>query len=42
MILPKALALSVQIIMLVATVDRVPQLDAGVQGNCRTGRCDFP
>jgi DNA repair exonuclease SbcCD ATPase subunit len=27
MILPKALALSVQIIMLVATVDRVPQLD---------------
>ena len=27
MILPKALALSVQLIMLVATVDRVPQLD---------------
>jgi hypothetical protein len=27
MILPKALALSVQLIMLVATGDRVPQLD---------------
>ena len=27
MILPKALALSVQLIMLVATVDRAPQLD---------------
>ena len=27
MILPKALALSVQLIMLVATVDRTPQLD---------------
>ena len=43
MILPKTLALSVQLIIPVAAADGVPQqCRAGLQGNCRAGRRDLP
>ena len=44
MVLPKVVALGVQLIIPVAGADRLPQLDVEpvCKGNCRAGRRNLP